>query len=256
MTTVNAVKSILSPALWGVTDMATRVSANQGFTLLEVLIAIGITALIGLGAWSVLNLAIRTSEVTQVQLEAFGKLQKAVLFMSRDFQQLTPRAIRDEFGDRQAAVTTKGEFYLVEFSRVGWRNPMQDGRSDIQRVAYELNQGELIRHYWPVLDRAQDTTSVHRTLIPDIESIKIRFMNSSGGWLDEWPPESDSKPADPMFELNQIPRAIELKLSHKRFGEIRKLFDTGEYFANEAIASKNGAGQAPDGEEPSGEGEK
>ena len=79
----------------------------SGFTLLEVLLAIGITAMIGLGSWQILNSAIRASEATQERLAELNSLQKTMLIVSRDLQQILPRSIRDEYGDYQPAVTTK-----------------------------------------------------------------------------------------------------------------------------------------------------
>ena len=117
---------------------------NSGFTLLEVLLAIGITAMIGLGSWQILNSAIRASESTQVRLAELNALQKTMLIISRDLRQVLPRSIRDGYGDYQPALTTKTEFYALEFSRTGWRNPMDDARSNIQRVAYELSENILV----------------------------------------------------------------------------------------------------------------
>ena len=125
-------------------NLNVQLSRHSGFTLLEVLLAIGITAMIGLGSWQILNSAIRASEATQERLAELNNLQKTMLILSRDLQQVLPRSIRDEYGDYQPAVTTKNEFYLLEFSRNGWRNPMDDQRSNIQRVAYEFVENKFL----------------------------------------------------------------------------------------------------------------
>ena len=125
---------------------------QRGFTLLEVLIAITITAVIGLGSWQLLNTAIRAYELSQANLQSLSQLQRAQLNISRDFTQLVPRAIRDEYGDYQPALKTEDGFYLVELTRAGWRNPLQERRSELQRVAYELSDGDLLRHHWKVLE--------------------------------------------------------------------------------------------------------
>jgi len=216
--------------------------SQSGFTLLEVLIAIGITAMIGLGSSQILTSAIRTSDATQSRLEELNALQKTMLIISRDFQQLAPRSIRDEYGDYQNAFSTQSDFYSLEFSRVGWRNPMEDTRSTIQRVAYELDQDKLIRHYWSVLDRSHDSDSVSRTLIEGVEDMSFRFRNESGGWLDAWPPESSNSgtgaaPVDPRFAVNQIPTAIEITMNFKQFGSITRLFDLVTYLPGQKFPS-------------------
>ncbi len=213
-------------------------SHQLGFTLLEVLLAIMITALIGLGSWQLLNSAIRTDELTNARQQKLAALQRTMLILERDFQQTIARSIRDGYGDPRPAIMTRDEFYEIEFSRLGWRNPLGDKRSNIQRVAYELDQNELIRHYWNVLDRAQDSESVHRTLLKDVEKFSLRFMNNSGGWSDEWPPEGDEAKVDPLEKYNQLPKAIELLVTTAAFGEIRRLFELPQYMPQAAFPEK------------------
>lgn len=234
-----------------------QLARHSGFTLLEVLLAIGITAMIGLGSWQILNSAIRSSEATQERLAGLNHLQKTMLILSRDLQQILPRSIRDEYGDYQPAVTTKNEFYLLEFSRNGWRNPMDDPRSNIQRVAYEFVENKLVRHYWQVLDRSQDSAPVSKTLLEGVNAVSLRFMSDSGGWLDQWPAEESDRPAgaasaegaaDPRLKDNQLPKAIEVSLDLVQFGKVKRLFSVVSYLQNIDIpvASGNGAGNNPD----------
>jgi len=222
---------------------------QSGFTLLEVLIAIGITAMIGLGSWQILNSAIRTSGLTQDKLDELKALQKTMLLMSRDFQQATSRSVRDEYGDYQPALTTKNKFFKLELSRAGWRNPLGDLRSNVQRVAYELDQDKLIRHYWNVLDRSQDSESIHRTLLTGVEELSFSFMNDSGSWADEWPStasssnSSTSTPLDPRKQDNTIPKAVKVTLTLKQFGKVSKLYDLVQYLEGQKfITSGTGTG--------------
>ncbi len=197
---------------------STRSSLYQkegGFTLLEVLIAIGITALIGLGTWQLLGGTIKAQEITQKNSERFERLQKTMLLLSRDMQQINTRAIRDEFGDYQPAISNRNALYLFEATRSGWRNPMGDARSDLQRVAYELVDGELLRHYWHVLDRSQDSESVFQTLLTDIDSINLRFMNDDSQWIDSWPPEQSGGSGNTNSSRHILPKAVEVALSHR-----------------------------------------
>lgn len=216
-------------------------SRAQGFTLLEVLIAITITALIGIGSSQLLSTAIQANEQTQAKLKEFRDLQMAVLFIGRDIQQIVPRAIRDEFGDHKGAVSTEDNTYTFQFSRTGWRNPMEDTRSDIQRVAYELRDGQLYRHYWPVLDRAQDSQTRERQLLDNIEEFTVQFRTEKGAWVDEWPPELTSPTNLPIFEKLQLPKALRIKLLSPKFGEITRLYDLPVALDSTVIASSNGS---------------
>lgn len=222
---------------------------NTGFTLLEVLLAIGITAMIGLGSWQILNSAINASESTQTRLAELNALQKTMLIISRDLRQVISRSIRDGYGDYQPALTTKNEFYAIEFSRTGWRNPMDDARSNIQRVAYELTDNKLIRNYWTVLDRSQDSAPISKELLTSVNSISFRFMNKSGGWVDEWPSSDSNSGAnnsgggatqiDPRATDNELPMAVEISLDLERFGKVKRLYDLPVYIENSDIPVSN-----------------
>jgi len=233
----------------------------RGFTLLEVLLAIMVTALIGLGSWQLLGSAIRTDELTEKRQTQLSELQKAMLIIERDLQQMVPRAIRDGYGDYRPALFTRDEFYSLEFSRAGWRNPLGDKRSEIQRVAYELDQNELVRHYWTVLDRAQDSESIRRVLLKDVEEVAFRFMNESGGWVDEWPSDQSSGSTgssaggsvDPMEKYNALPKAVELTIELKAFGEIRRLFELVNYMPRAAFPAKSGGGNTNNGQNNTGQ---
>ena len=204
-------------------------SVERGFTLLEVLIAIVITALIGLGTSQLLSGTIKAQEITQKNSERFEQIQKAILLLSRDIQQINTRAIRDEYGDFQPALTNRNTLYLFELTRSGWRNPMADERSDLQRVSYELLDGELLRHYWHVLDRSQDSESVFQTLLTGIEKMSLRFMTENSQWTNTWPPEQDPDDENPRSRNHQLPKAIEVTIVHEFYGELIKLYDLPQY---------------------------
>lgn len=214
--------------------------AQTGFTLLEVLIAIGITALIGLGAWQVLNSAITSSDRTQVHLEELNRIQKAMLIVKRDLSQLIGRSIRDEYGDFQSALVGKSDTYELQFSRVGWRNPMDDKRSEVQRVAYELDEGTLLRHYWTVLDQTHDSKMITKSMLKGVESLQFKFMNETEKWVSTWPEESDDEndQVDKLYDNNKMPKAIKFELMHKQFGEIVRIFQVSAYHPAKKIELK------------------
>lgn len=229
-----------------------RPADAAGFTLLEVLIAIGITAMIGLGSWQLLNSAIRTSEHTQLKLDELKALQKTILILSRDLQQVVSRSVRDEYGDYQPALQSKGALYHLEFSRAGWRNPLGDPRSNLQRVAYELKQDEIVRHYWNVLDRSQDSESVYRSLLKGVEEFSIRFMKADNSWSDEWPVRdatAEDEVKDPRFKSNHIPKAVKITLTLKQFGSVSKLYELVSYLPNKVL--DDSAAKEPGDDQPS-----
>lgn len=189
---------------------------SRGFTLLEVLIALSIFALIGLGTNQVLSTIINTRDVTEFQTEQFIKLQRALSVIERDLNQLTNRPIRDELGDPLDALLVGSNLYNLEFTRLGWRNPIAAPRSNLQRVAYQLLEGELLRHYWLVLDRAEDSLPVTQKILTGVEDFRITALSADGETTYLWPVDEDQAG----FEL---PTALELFVSIEGIGEIRKV---------------------------------
>lgn len=225
-----------------------------GFTLVEVLIAIVITALIGLGSWQLLNSSLRINERTAERTEEFSELQRFMLFLARDMQQILPRSVRNDFGDSEPALTTSSDFYKLAFTKVGWRNPLQDKRSELQRIAYELDQeNTFYRHYWLVLDRAQDSEPRKQALLHGIESLEFSFLAANDRWVNEWPPQSvdsgdNTGPVDPFERTNSLPRAVKIELEHPFFGELSRTFDLVHYQAHQALpAPATNAGNGNNG---------
>lgn len=218
--------------------LVNQYNRNRGFTLLEVLIAIGITALIGLGTWQLLGGTIRAQEVTQKNSDRLEKLQKAMLILSRDVQQISHRAIRDEYGEFQPALSNRNALFVMELTRIGWRNPIGAVRSDLQRVSYELVDGELLRHYWTVLDRSQDSESVIQALLTDIDTLSLRFMNEENQWTDTWPPEQVDVDNQQLGN-HLLPKALEITLVHNYFGTLTRLYDLPQFKDSSTTSSNN-----------------
>ena len=195
--------------------MNKRNHEHHGFTLLEVLVAMSIFAVIGLGANKMLRTIIDTREITQASNQAINSLVRVFSMMDRDFSQIVPRQVRDEYGEPlQPLVVGTGRYY-VEFSRTGWSNPAGRQRSILQRVAYQLDDGQLSRYFWLVLDRAEDSEVITQKLLKGVESFLINLLNEEGEGTDVWP--------DFGTEL-AMPVAVEVILETKMLGEVRRVF--------------------------------
>lgn len=192
----------------------------RGFTLLEVLVALSIFTLIGLGANHVLKTVIDTKETTESYSTRFGELQRALGVITRDLEQLNDRGIRDELGDPRPPLVVGEEPYLLEFTRTGWRNPAHAKRSNLERVAYSLTDGVLSRHYWLVLDRAEDSVPVTQKLLSGVEEFSINVITQKGDVTFTWPDESTGS-----AKGGALPDRLELVLGVKDAGEIRSLID-------------------------------
>ncbi len=198
--------------------MKRRSARGSGFTLLELLIALAIFAVLSTLAYGSLRSALLSRELSAERTARLAQLQLAMLFIARDLEQVVERPVRNTYGDIQPALYTPQQGYRLEFTRGGWNNPAQRRRSTLQRVAYSLEEGELIRHSWQMLDRTDERPTRSQRLLDEVTGFELRFLDARREWSREWPPlnvDSD-KPA-------QLPVAIEVTLELPQWGRIQRL---------------------------------
>ncbi len=191
----------------------------HGFTLIEILVAVGIFAIIGLVSGHMLGRVIDVSERSGARTDRLYELQRAIQLMERDLLQISNRTIRDEYGDSQASLMT-GMAGGLEFSRLGWRNPLGIARSDVQRMRYALVDGELRREFWSVLDRAEDSLPRTQRLLGDVKAMEFKYLDQELNGYPLWPPGVSDLEGDGQPQLT----AIELRIEVPPFGEITRLF--------------------------------
>lgn len=203
---------------------------SHGFTLIELVVVLGIFAVLSVLAYGGLNSVLTARSAVQAALDRTIAMQKAYIRLRNDFQQLRDRPARDGYGDPQPPILVTPD-ERVEFTRGGWRNPLLQARSTQERVSYRLDDDDrLLRASWRVLDRAQDSVVVEIPLLENVEAIEWRFLDASQQWQTAWPPAGGlSAPAPggrPGAAPSSLPRAVELTVRSKEWGELRFLFPT------------------------------
>jgi general secretion pathway protein J len=191
-----------------------------GFTLLELLVALALFAVLSALAYGGLQSVLRAKAQSATHSEQLEALQSAYLLLGRDLEQAAPRPVRDAYGDVRPALEggPDGET-LVELTHDGWPNPGQWQRSHLQRVAYAVRDGRLLRLSWAVLDRAQDSLPVEQQLLEGVGDARVRFLDGSREWQPSWPPA-----AAPVTDVSALPQAVELSLEVEGWGRIVRVF--------------------------------
>lgn len=191
-----------------------------GFTLIEMLLAIAIFALLGIAGTNILSSTVNSNDVSLAHGEKMAELQRAMLVIERDLAQLAERQVRVD-GEKPAAnLLSHGELILdsdsevLAFRRLGWINPMNIlPRSEVQSVAYRVFDGNLERMHYDFPDPVKGEEPKTRVLLSDVEQIHFEFYSpTEKSWTDKW-------------DKNTLPTGILIQIQSKTFGEVTRIFN-------------------------------
>lgn len=202
--------------------MMRRHGTARGFTLMELLVAVALFAVVSAVAYAGLRAAMTTRQAAELHAERIAELQRAFAQLALDLSQLADRPGRDAQGQTDAAfeLTGTGALPSLELVRGGRTNPAGLPRSNLQRIEYRRVEDRLERLAWSNLDRVQGETPNARVLLAGVTGVAWRFVDGDGAWHEAWPPVRRSA------AVAGVPAGVELVLGTDQ-GDIRRLFTTG-----------------------------
>jgi general secretion pathway protein J len=205
---------------------------QRGLTLIEVLIAIFIAAIMFAIGYGAINQAMRDRESLNVSQARVTEIQRSMRVIAQDFAQIIARASRDTQGSGELypAVSANGrDNVLITFSRAGWANPAGVSRPAEQRVRYRFLDGALRRDHWLSMDPALNVEPRERVLLTKVRTVTLRFLDpTSRAWRTEWPAGTTTGPLTPaMIDIALLPRplAIELTIELEDWGRVQRIFE-------------------------------
>jgi len=199
---------------------------GRGFTLLELLVALFIAAVMFAMGYGAITQALTSRDSLKEQQAHLLELQTAVRVLEQDFMQLAPRPVRQAIGDEPAQPALLGAVPgvqpIVALTRGGWANPAGLQRPGLQRVAYFLENGTLRREYWNVLDPTLASTTTKRDLMTHVKAVTLRFLDQAHQWQEQWPPGTATIRAQEST-LRQRPLAVEITLDTEAWGKVVRI---------------------------------
>jgi general secretion pathway protein J len=205
---------------------------QRGFTIIEVMIAIFISAIMFAIGYGAINQALRDRDHLNASQDRVSEIQRSMRVVAQDFAQLAARAARDTqgSGELQPAVSSSNrDNTVITFSRTGWSNPAGIQRPAEQRVRYRFIDGSLVREHWLSVDPALNAEARQRVLLTRVKSVEVRFLDPvSRSWRTDWPAAVATGPVSPV-NVDQMlltrPLAIELTLVLDDWGRVQRLFE-------------------------------
>lgn len=191
-----------------------RRSAEHGFTLVEMLIALSLFGMLTAAGVTLLSVTARTQETSDRLLAELGEIRRTGALLAADLAHAAPRVWRDRGGEARPAFAGSGgdSPMLMAFVRRGW-NSGEGGTP--QRVGYRLREGVLERLAFRHVDGGGEAVRV--VLLDGVRALRLRYRDEDGAWRERWDPTDGA----------ELPRAVELVTDSDTHGLVRQVFPVG-----------------------------
>ncbi|MGI9276994.1 MAG: type II secretion system minor pseudopilin GspJ [Endozoicomonas sp.] len=184
---------------------------SKGFTLLELLLALAVFALVGLAASTTLSAMLDGRENYQVRSSDLNQTELAFTLLEKDLAQLANNRLRDLSGDfldgpwRFSALDEQMEW----LTHNAWMKEVSPDSPSITRVAWGWKDAALTRTAVPL--RNPSEPAIEPEMLMPIKSLEWGFYHGDR-WL-AYPPVDGT-----------LPQAISLTLETDTLGKVLRRF--------------------------------
>ncbi|HEY6096240.1 MAG TPA: type II secretion system minor pseudopilin GspJ [Gallionellaceae bacterium] len=169
--------------------MTTRQTCD-GFTLIEMLVALIIVSMLSLAGYRGLNGMIQTRDHLTAETRKWQQLSLLFSRMEQDIALAIRRPVRDKDGNVQApwvghSVLRDIDDAELAFTRSG--SPENSALLAPQRIAYRFENKAIVLLHWGSLDQAGNSAPERYPLLEGVSEFKLRYMDQIGNWYPQWP---------------------------------------------------------------------
>lgn len=167
-----------------------RAGPDAGLTLVEMLVALALFALVGLASFALLDTVIRTRDRTEGRLDEVAVLDRAMAVFGRDLGQSDPGSQTIADG-------------VLTLSLEGAGGPRE--------LSYALSDDMLTRR------AERNGLSVEQRLVRGLAGLRWRALDRAGAWHEAWPPATSEAPL--------VGIEMRLTLADEARGTVRRLVE-------------------------------
>ncbi|MDM1756557.1 MULTISPECIES: type II secretion system minor pseudopilin GspJ [Acinetobacter] len=201
---------------------------TQGFTLIELMVAIAIFAVLAALGWKIFDYLNKVKERNAMHEQNLGQLQEAYQQMQRDTLQIIP--VTASMG-QQILPALQLDQQKLSFSKTGMTDPLKQGLASFERVeyVYSAQDKKLYRLKYSNLNLSAAAQPLSSVLLNDVDQYQVSTLNPNEG--ERWPDEN-------AFNERQLPRGIKIKVMIRdvEYEWIFSLLDT-EFLREQTSAS-------------------
>jgi general secretion pathway protein J len=192
---------------------------HNGFTLIEVVIALAITAVIVTFSFQSFTTAERSAKASAQVMARINELDRTWQILGQDLRNVlspvnagadvnVPGGLRRPFRGNSIYDSTEAEQLVLQLTRNNWLNPMNRPRSDLQQVIYRIKDGTLWRDYRPDRNRVIEDwlfaqNMIAQKMLGGISALELKFLSGqrlqqqgdgvlqgedyARDWAERWP---------------------------------------------------------------------
>ena len=215
----------------------------SGFTLVEVLVAIAIFAVLSAAGWMVFDQLIKTRERNTQHLEHLQQLQFAYMQVQRDLSQIVPLSGRE---GEESYPALQLENQQLKFNKAGVIDPLQQGLDRFEFVEYRFDTDKqaLMRYHNAYIYRKQRQDMQGDVLIAPIENLQIQALDPAV--QTQWPAQSVNDTDSAEYLMSQLPQGVVLSFDYQGRA-IRWVFSTAKNMPSTETESGTNGNNANNG---------
>jgi general secretion pathway protein J len=187
----------------------TALSKQQGFTLLEIVIALAIFSVMSMMAYAGLAAMLDARASTVPRAQQLAQLQTTLYLLNEDLSQVIKRPIRDQLGSSEPAFSIGRGNEILVFTRTVPSWLANSSETNLLRVSYSLEKEALYRRVWTIPDRTQQTEYRRRRLLVT-QGVTIKgFSAKTKTWGEV---------------VGEIPQALDISFKLDGLGSVHRTF--------------------------------
>lgn len=191
-----------------------RTEEKNGFTLIEIVVAVAIFAVIAAIIFPALIQFLDMRERVDSKHKEIVGLQKTFQFMANDLRYAASRVSKNEYGDRGKTTFVLNDDNLMEFTAI-YPDVSIQGLNVPRKVVWRLEEDQLQRVQYAVMDPDGESRVFVQKLLDKVDEISLEVSFVDNG--------RDNK-SDKWVELDRLPDMVEVIIELVDKSEYRRIF--------------------------------